>query len=130
MYALSMVVALGNNDCTILELADGSRILTLGRRHYRWDTSSISTSILTRIQLPHGKRKSIQKGKYWLFNVTSNAHFTRGIHLSLMITPGQWEAYLVSPSFPRRIGDQCKITSTNERIVSPTRKVLAATAFL
>jgi hypothetical protein len=123
-----MVVVLGNNDCTISELENGSRILTLGRRHYLWVASGTLFYTLTRIKQPHSKRLSVKKGKYWLFNVTSNQAFTPGIHLTLMVMPGQWEAYLVSPAFPRRVGEQCKIMSTHERIVSPARKALAATA--
>jgi hypothetical protein len=123
-----MVVVLGNNDCVISVQGDGSRVLTLGRRHYLWDTSGISSHTLTRIKLLRGNRKSIKKGKYWLFNVTSHANFTQGIHLSLMVTPGKWEEYLVSPAFPRRLGEQCKITPTQERIVSPARKALVIAA--
>ncbi|CAN5398467.1 hypothetical protein BH09PAT4_BH09PAT4_00430 [soil metagenome] len=114
-----MVLVLANNTYTLSELLDGGRLLSFGRKFFRWDTSNDGSMYLTRVPPGTKTRKLLHRGNYWLFEVTHNERFSPGIHLSMVGAQGEWEAYIISPVLPAKIGHRCIIQPTDERIAYP-----------
>lgn len=121
-----MVLVLANNEYRLLALPDGGRLLTFGRKCYRWDTRTDGSMQLTRVAPGTKTQGLLRRGNYWLFDVIHNERFTPGIHLSIVIEPGKWEAFVISPQLPTKIGDTCTITATDERIAWHPNRLAAS----
>lgn len=108
---------LGNNMYSICKY-DEKTIFIIGKKYYQWDTTAAEQR-LTRIRPVKGLPPPLYHGNCWLFDVVQNPRFTRGIHMSLVLKPGKWEAYLLSAALPEKIGDSCSATPTNEHLAWP-----------
>lgn len=125
-----MVIVLGNNEYSLAKVDDSTSLLTLGRKYYLWKEEASGKSTLTRVKRPREHLPKAEKGNYWLFNVIEHTAFTPGFHLSLVSESCCWKAYLLACHFPLKTGESCEVTSTEERIARPPRRLLKTAALV
>jgi len=60
----------------------------------------------------------IAKGKFWMFDVFSRSNLTKGLHISIVKAPGEWEAFVMPGGLPTKGRLQSSIFPTEERIIA------------
>ena len=117
-----MVIVLSNSTYSITVLSGTTKLLCLGKQCFEWSTGTGGRQYLKRIHTIKVADKPKCKGNYWLFDVGDKPGLTPGVHLSIVVAPGTWEAFILQPGLPTKIGETCVMTTTDERIANPRRR--------
>ena len=113
-----MLLSLGNGQYSLTRQKNHNKLLILDDDHYVWKVKDNHQS-LTRVEPVSHRSKPFLECYYWLFSAKNEPKLTNGQHLSIIIQPGKWEAYLLTPGLPVSIGDSCEVIATDERIARP-----------
>lgn len=118
----SMVIVITNNTYSITLLSGTTKLLTLGKQCFKWTVGPDQRQYLQRISFTKPNIKPAYKGNYWLFDVIDKPGLTPGVHLSIVVAPDEWEAFILRPGLPSKVGESCTIETTPERIAHPNHR--------
>lgn len=65
-----------------------------------------------------------------MFDVLSRTNLTKGLHLSIVKTPGEWEAFVMPDGLPNKRQPQISIFPTEERIACPNKNTRQKTGII
>jgi hypothetical protein len=104
----------GTGNYSLQKLVSGHKLLTLDKKSYIWVSGNPGHLVRTK-ETTKGSIL-ISKGRYWLFDVATRPGLTKGLHLSIVKSPGEWEAFIITDGLPDKVNKQSIITPTDERI--------------
>jgi len=116
-YTTEVMKTISTGNYCLRKIDSDHKLLTLDKKSYIWTLSD--PDYLERGAMIDNKFPVISKGRFWIFDVLSHPRLTKGLHLSIVKAPGEWEAYIMPDGLPDKKHTQSGIVPTKERIAAP-----------
>lgn len=121
-----MIRTLSKGDYRLIETKGQVKILYLGEAAYAWVMAEDIGEILVTTHKPHKVDHILALGRYHLYDVTNEPHYTDLQHLELSVGEGQWQGYLLPTGLPSDTKTRSRVIPTKDVITHP---VLSRIAF-
>lgn len=112
---------------SLRKIDEDHKLLTLDKKSFVWTLSN--PGYLARSKTVDTKSEVVSKGRFWMFDVLSRPDLTKGLHLSIVKAPGEWEAFIIPDGLPDKNHPRSNIIPTEERIVPGPNQHLRASAY-
>lgn len=115
-----MIKLLKAGNYQLIETKGQVKILSLDDQTFAWVNAAEIGELLVSSQNPHKTDHILALGKYRLYEVGDEAHFTDLEHLELFVGEGKWQGYLLTSGLPDQNNKRKRIIPTDEIITKFT----------
>lgn len=113
-----MITTLSHGNYTLIETKSQVKILTLEKDVYAWVWAGNIGEMLVSSHRPHKIDHILAVGRYRLYEVDNEPHYTDLMHLELTVGEGRWQGYLLPTGLPTGAKVRSRIIPTHEIITS------------